>query len=84
MAHLGFAALVTVLEMLDVVNGLLSAKVLTHTGQSMQLLQKHVRQLIMAHVSFTYDPGDPADLEKNKSLVRLLDQVDELTIDQYS
>ena len=49
----------------------------------MQLLHKHVRQLIMAHVSFTYDPGDLADLEKNKSLVRLLDQVDALTIDQY-
>jgi len=83
-AHLGFAALATVLEMLDVVNGLLSAKVLTHKGQSMQLLQKHVRQLIMARIRFTYDPGDPADLEKSKSLVRLLGQVDELTIDQYS
>ena len=84
MAHLGFAALATVLKMLDVMGGLLSATVLVHTGQSVQLLHKHVRQLVMAHVSFTYDPGYPADLEKSRSLVRLLDQVDELTIDQYS
>ena len=82
-AHLGFAALATVLSMLDVMSGLFSATVLMHTGQSVQLLHKHVRQLIMAHVSFTYDPGDPADLEKNKFLVRLLGQVDALTIDQY-
>ena len=53
-------------------------------GQSTQLLQKHARQLIMARISFTYDPGDPADLEKNKPLARLLGQVDALTIDQYS
>ena len=67
MTHFGFAALAAVLEMLGVVNGLLSAKVLTHKGQSMQLLQKHVRQLSMARATITYDPGDPADLEKNKS-----------------
>ena len=73
MTHLGFAALAAALKMLDVMSGLFSATVLMHTGQLMQLLRKHVRQLIMAHASFTYDPGDPADLEKNKSLVRLLD-----------
>ena len=84
MAHLGFAALAAVLEMLGVMRGLFCATVLMHKGQITQLLQKHVCQLTMARISFTYDPGDPADLEKSKSLVRLLDQVDELTIDQYS
>ena len=77
MMHLGFASVTTMLRAMEIINGTYCATLLLRKGQSQTKLKQKVRLLIRERVQFAYHPPNETTLAANRSLLKMLDKVDE-------